>query len=530
MRNAAATLLLFSCPLLAQQESAGTPGDTQGTIVIVEGVVESPDGPVAGARMQFSRRIGPATVTDENGRYLLEGQLSGTGPVPTEVRCFPPEGYDCGPHKQITLHPGIHLREIDFRARRGAVISGRVLDADRRPLAGAVISLYQAVFWPTGRRYASAGAARTDATGEYRLETVEDGYYYMRAAPPPQNGSDRLRTVARFHGNSESITTAQRIWVGDGVRFESFDLVLPEVETFCVHGTALPPDDQAADSVQLRIMQNEPGWYGWYDARPMIRAVPGKPFEVCGLAPGDYTLFFLSVDDASPQGPFPFTRQEFSITDRDADIGSTRLPWPRTVSGRVVVQDTKRWVELPDGIRISLLPRDRPAYGDYPLSAGVTPDGTFSLDNVYSDTYDVGVSGFPDDFYVSSIRQGFVDVLDEGLSPGQDVEVRLAADGATITGTVVDESGAPVSNAVVILLPGRSEVIRRPPTVRSDHEGQFEFRSLAPGERRLLAFTGLRPGELADPYFLASQLNRAERIELRSEDRRQITIEVRELR
>ena len=93
-------------------------------------------------------------------------------------------------------------------------------------------------------------------------------------------------------------------------------------------------------------------------------------------------------------------------------------------------------------VQVMLQPAGGPVmFGPLP-NQPVKPDGSFQMDDVGPDRYNLTVSGLPEGFYVARVRSANVDVLAEGLdvsggSPAP-LEVVLSPKAAQVSGTVMD--------------------------------------------------------------------------------------------
>src|ERR1035441_593893 len=66
----------------------------------------------------------------------------------------------------------------------GAVVSGRALDPDGRPVARAQVQLLSAAYMGGRKRLLLRAAATTNALGEYRLAGLPPKTYYLSVTDP----------------------------------------------------------------------------------------------------------------------------------------------------------------------------------------------------------------------------------------------------------------------------------------------------------------------------------------------------------
>ena len=156
--------------------------------------------------------------------------------------------------------------------------------------------------------------------------------------------------------------------------------------------------------------------------------------------------------------------------------------------------------------------------GTWPGS--VKADGTFVLQNVAEGNYDVAVFGFPDGYYVKSVRAGTDEMLDVGLNVARGkaipaLDVVLSGAGGRVEGLVTNEDALPISGALVVLIPERRTQTNLYKTTTTDQYGRFSVKGIRPGEYKLFAWEDIEPGIYHDAEFLKplESRGRAVRIE-----------------
>jgi hypothetical protein len=138
----------------------------------------------------------------------------------------------------------------------------------------------------------------------------------------------------------------------------------------------------------------------------------------------------------------------------------------------------------------------------------VAATGDFSLFVAQGD-FRVNVTGIPANTYVKSIRMGAQDLLRSPLrvagSADNPLQITLGTDGATISGSAVDEGGRPFTNATVALIPDSADMRSRPELYRNattDSEGNFRVTAIAPGSYKVFAWEWTSPDSWQNTDFI----------------------------
>jgi hypothetical protein len=190
-------------------------------------------------------------------------------------------------------------------------------------------------------------------------------------------------------------------------------------------------------------------------------------------------------------------------------------------------------------LNVTLIPFDERGVGvvsmggDGPAtSSNVNQDGTFELKNVPGGNYQLVLATAATnlaDYFTKSINLGGRDVADSGFQITSEtyLDVIVSANGASITGKVVDGNGQPVANATVVDVPrgehrARLDLYQRS---ASDASGNFSLRGLTAGKYSVLAFEELQD-DVRGPDFLKAYESRGEIIELEEGNKKNVMVKV----
>lgn len=509
----------------------------------VEGDVTSDGGPVKGStvRIDGPESIQPAS-TDANGHYTLKGSRPGNYSITAEK-----DGFGDAKPRSISVLPALQVDHVDFQLTKGAVIAGRVLDADKNPLPGVMVSALVNNFQDGKRSFAARGSAKPDDQGEYRIPDLPEGQYFVTVIPdllhphkrPPAVTGEKPKQTQRqglvrnmFYPNVPTPTGASPIYLHWGDQRESVDMVLNRVGTFCMTATLIAAANNGlAESPALFLGVATPEWHASV-AHGDGKVKLGEEFEICGLPPGSYRIMsdsFAKVNSATYKIT-GWVETEFAVSKADVELGSLYIAPPLTLQGKVTVDGARPEDRVPDGLVISLDRNQRPNFYGENLKQPVRPSGEFALENLLVHDYILHLTGLPRGFYVKEASQQGHDALHDLVWPGRgEVRIVLGADGISINGSTVDKDNQPVHDAIVILVSKDG-----PPILisqQSDQDGRFQFSSgLPPGDYRLAALSGLVDGEAQDPEFVQANLMDATDVTLASKGSQSVTLTVRKIR
>ena len=244
------------------------------------------------------------------------------------------------------------------------------------------------------------------------------------------------------------------------------------------------------------------------------QAMPGRgqngAFEIANVPPGSYTLI---VDAA---GPKRYTyRQALEVGSGGVDGLTVTVPPPADLAGQVRL-DGQGDVDLS---RLALSLRLRDMQGG--ASGRAKQDGSFTIEGVMPDSYELNVGGLPAGYYVKSARYGSDETLDTGLNLANGVtgklEVVLSGAAAQVEGIVRDAKQEVAKAVLVALVPEAAKRSRTAlfKTARTDDNGHYTIDSVTPGAYTLYAFEDIESGAYFDPDFLKPLEGSAASVSLR---------------
>ena len=451
-----------------------TPASTRGMVTDGHGR------PVIGAVVWPGWDPGHFTVTDVEGRFVLPSAPGGRPWIQAQAPGFYPRTVD------------VDSGPIQVRLSAGAMVRGRVTDAEGRGLAGARLvaiplgPVPRAFSLDRGRIHTS-----TDAEGGYTLRGLSrDTVYTIRAERYGFLAAER--PSGNFASPAQGSHTGRLVPGRDGL-----DLILAASRGARGRVLAAPATGEdgrprqplpIADAVvRLRPSPDphkpSPGRGATVEEAPVTVTSDSDGFFHVEQVP----TFRLDVE-ISATGFAPMVLRGLPVESdaaHVADLGTVQLVRAATIRG-VVTDDEGTGIAGVDVWLNRNLERD-PARGVAKLEgdppARTAPDGTFSLDELTPG----------ERLHLVFTAPGFLAATREAVeAPREGLTVTLTP-AANLAGRVLDEHEAPVANAKVSLVPYYADPGVMTPrlgpehmhSIRTDTNGAFAFDKLTPALYKL---------------------------------------------
>lgn len=490
----------------------------------IAGTVTDTRGPVKGAFVILS---GPVQIlpikTGPNGEFRFRGEVEGTYSLRVQKKD------DTGEPRSRTLRlvPGKRVEQIDIKIPAAAVISGRVLDDDKRPAPRLVVLALRKVFRDGMMRLEMKGGDRTNDKGEYRISALPEGTYLV-AVLPSRSSVRKIASQSVAHTGEQAfgsaippmtfapqgriVESASQYRLRAGEDLQAVDVLVRKEPTFCI---SFQPTGSMADSrfpasaAYATVME----WVG--NEVQVIAEGPvdsGQTYEVCGLAPAEYRIHLHSFS-ADRRSGIGYARSSAHLSRRHLALGAIVLNGTLPLNGSLRIKESKPEDSLPPDLRLNLTPRERGLLIADVRQVAFTPQGDIKSDGVYVDSYRISLAGLPAGAFVYSADQGGSDALSNGVSPGRGaLTITLSANGSVLVGLVTDGRDHPLSDATVFLV---SKVSNRILIAESDQTGLYRFENnLPPGDYAIVAIAGLSESQRTDPAVATSFASSASNIHL----------------
>jgi hypothetical protein len=477
--------------------------------------------PVAAVEGQsVNRQDVPARAfSDVEGNYQINGLKAGEYQVWTLTPSLVAEpaispNYYPGAAKSVLLGGDENVTGVDLKLIRGAVITGRVTNAENKPVVEERVKLQ--LLDPNGNpRFGAIGNTydqmfQTDDRGVYRIFDLAPGRY--RVSVGYDATSDGLTRAHRYDQTFYLDSTDQAkpgvVELTEGSEAKDIDIRVGAVgATFAVSGRVIDSETGvgiAKAAVSFTMPQkdkNTPAPPGM-----SIQSDDRGEFRWEGFSPGHY-IVMPNPDSYGGGGDYYGDPVSFEITDKDVTGLELRTVPGLTLSGYISA-DGLSTKEL-----LSLLPNlvivaNGVTPGNTQLRSGgramVMPDGTFQI---------VGLRPSPYSMWATTQRPSSIRTIinrmdRDGVAVNQNFEMKESISGlhlvidygtGVIRGTVKFEGGDAITDSRMNVILKR-EGARDQSFTQVDARGHFVLTNLAPGPFELtLLITSLTPRTRSTP-------------------------------
>jgi hypothetical protein len=338
------------------------------------------------------------------------------------------------------------------------------------------------------------------------IEDVPQGEYYLFVAPekaplhppdPAAQVSDELRVAPApgFYPAGNVLDASAPIDVKPGADVSKLDIVLREPPVFRVSGKVLP---SASEQPHLAV-----------ELRESTPEIPSGPLLASRIVSApDYSFSFEDLPSAQYTiAAFPSTHRftvwgtaDVNLASRDVSDLQLVAAEGAAVTG-AIRGDPDSLVPVP-AKKLSIRVTNWDIPGASSIEAPVSEDGTFALRGLAPGRSEFEITGLPQSRYVQRVSISAQPCSNSILrlsagSASVRLDVTVASPAASVLGKVLDENGAAVSAATVLLCPANPDdgPMRR---ARSDGKGSFAFHGLAPGSYSLHAWAEIDDSRVED--------------------------------
>ena len=490
------TCLCFAASLFAQspskQQTVKTPrGSVSGRVTIKD---KPAAGVVIGLRksaLESSYDPFERAVTDVDGRYQIANVPAGSYVVTVAAPAYVPA--NAADRKPIVIGEDENVEGVNFSLVRGGVITGKVTDAEGRPVMLHQVELYTADALARAQQQLPFPSltAQTDDRGIYRIFGIVPGRYKVAAGRGSEGyygfSPSELNYKQVFHPDATDAAKGNLIEVSEGSEAKDIDITLGRaVQTFSVSGRIINAEtDTPMPNHRFTLQRVLVNRVEYVNAVSISNA--RGDFVVEGLIPGKYaTMVFPREGDELRAEPV-----SFEIIDGDVSGLTIKLTRGASISGIVVLETESKAVKgsLTDMLVRGFVPTG-PSGNGIGVSSQIAADGSFRLtglgNGIASITLGGKVGPYPlKGFWTLRIERDGVPVQRIDLKPGEQitgVKIVVGYGNATLRGFVKLENGTlpPGGQIYVNVMRSEGATNLRPPMV--DERGNFLMEGIPPGQ------------------------------------------------
>ncbi|HYW71337.1 MAG TPA: carboxypeptidase regulatory-like domain-containing protein [Pyrinomonadaceae bacterium] len=526
------SLLLMIVPALPVFCQAQTPEAKPRATVSVSGRVTVDDKPAPGIIVAVNTLVYPQsivaqTVSDADGKYrlssLVPGQFGISAVAPTFVVPALPNADPTG--RMLNLSADENVEGVDFKLVRGGVITGRVTDADGKPVMDERLTLTPVD--ETGKplplapqRWPNPFIYNTDDRGIYRIWGLPAGRYKASVGDNGSGASLRSGYYARtYHPDTTDVAKAAIIELSEGGEAKNVDITLgPRSRTYTASGRIIDADSGAplaGISYAFGSLQDRQGRMSMNSfTSPGTNTNAKGEFRLEGLAPGRFGVMTIRSSfglDAN-QPKFYSDAVPFEIIDSDVTDLEVKAQRGSSISGVVITDSITNKAALAGISRLLVSGYVSTAPGAVGIfvnneSSPIAPDGTFTIDGLRPGKVLISVGainapelrGFSAARVVANGREAPNRQVE--LTPGQNISgirVYIQYGTAVIKGEVKTNGGALPPALMMVSLQAENQ--ERVSNAQADTRGRFVMSGIPAGSyTAVLQFLplGSSPGKIS---------------------------------
>ena len=480
----------------------------------INGVVKNAgtDAPVGRARISATADALPeprVTLSDANGQYSLTDLPPGSYTVSVTRTGFAPQTYAHGRSTiatPIVVTAGQSVPGIDFALVPGGSISGRVLDEDGSPFAGAIVDALVTRSDNGTDTFRSVASSQTDDRGDFRLFGLAPGQYYISAVDPAFRAISTPKGVLHYSPTyfpgvpfADQAKAVVVTGTGEAPKVEFRLRLVPPAR---VTGRLTADDGKPLFSAAIIMSPIEGAGVPMVPPRD-TKLLPDGSFSFGEVVPGHYQIRARGQVDPAAVALFG----TFSLQIEGNDVLDIRMTLSQgaLLDGRLIVQSSRgARPPAPGSIRVRAPFIDGNSFGDS-LTGTVQPDGTFALRGMMKGSHQLVIEGLPAPWVVDAVSYRGNDITDVQFDvvhrdEFRDVRVTITDVSREISGVVRNARDLPVANTGVLIFPRVplfwARTNRRMRIAYTDRAGNFTLPGMPAGEYLAVASLAVDESDL----------------------------------
>lgn len=352
-------------------------GKAKGGIVV--GVRTSDSGPQAGPLRK--------TVTDADGNYRVTDLPAGNYQVLPVATAFIGSDFNSQGRqgKTVILEEGENVEGIDFSISRGGVITGRVSQADGRPIIEerVNITLVEETVRP-GQNQQMGPGGQTDDRGIYRVYGLAAGRYKVFVGQSPDSASTNMgpgRPIYErvYYPDVANSNEARVIELGEGAEAANIDITVGESRKgFAATGVVIDTDtNQPLSSLRFGLQKIVGDRAAGFAGSTVVSDRLGA-FRFENLPPGKYSVMSMP----QPNSDQRIDSITFVVVDQDVSGLTLKASRGASVSGSVFIEGTAHDKTVQNRIaqlRLQAYVRGDSSGAVFSQPSPIGPDGSFRV-------------------------------------------------------------------------------------------------------------------------------------------------------